>query len=197
MKGPEKTYGGEDMDDTRIVELYWERSQSAVEQTHLKYGKYCHTIAYNILYSNEDAEECVNDTYVRAWSAMPPHKPNNLSGFLGRITRNLALDRYDRRRAAKRSGNTELALEELAECIPNGESSLSVSDAVVLKDAINGFLASLPKNTRIIFMRRYWYLCSITEIAKGMGMSESNVKVSLMRTRKLFREYLEKEGFVI
>ena len=185
------------MDDKRIVELYWERSQAAIAHTQEKYGKYCHTIAYNILYSNEDAEECVNDTYLRAWSVMPPHRPDNLSGFLGRITRNLALDKYDRRRAAKRNANVELAYEELSECIPDSAGTLSESDAVILKDAINGFLESLPKNTRIIFMRRYWYLCSISEIAKGMSMSESNVKVSLMRTRRLFREYLEKEGIVI
>ena len=185
------------MDDKRIVELYWERSQAAIAHTQEKYGKYCHTIAYNILYSNEDAEECVNDTYLRAWSVMPPHRPDNLSGFLGRITRNLALDKYDRHRAAKRNANVELAFEELSECIPDGESSASEADAAILKEAINGFLATLPKNTRIIFMRRYWYLCSISEIAKGMSMSESNVKVSLMRTRRLFREYLLKEGIVI
>lgn len=183
------------MEDSKILELYWSRSEQAIAETQEKYGKYCHYIAFNILYSDEDAEECVNDTYIRAWDSMPPHRPERLAPFLGKITRNLSLDRYDRIKAQKRCGNTELALDELAECIPDSE--MPMSEELALKDAINGFLGSLPRRTRIIFMRRYFYLCSISDIAQSLEMSESNVKVTLMRAREKFRERLEKEGIVI
>lgn len=185
------------LEDEKIVELYLERSETAITETQTKYGRYCHTIAYNVLYSNEDAEECVNDTYIRAWNSIPPQKPNVLSAFLGAITRNLALDRYQRTKAKKRSECTELALEELGECIPCSEDGASIADELALKEAINGFLASLKEQPRIIFMRRYWYLCSVKEIAVSLGLSESKVKVSLMRTRMKFKMYLENQGVVI
>ena len=185
------------MEDSKIIELYWSRSEQAIAETESKYGKYCHRIAFNILYSEEDAEECVNDTYLRAWEAMPPHRPQILSSFLGKITRNLSLDRYDALRAKKRSSNTELALDEIGECIPDAYSDMPISEEIVLKDAINGFLRALPTRTRVIFLRRYFYLCSISDIAEGLEMSESNVKVTLSRTRAKFKAYLEKEGIVI
>lgn len=185
------------MEDNKIIELYWERSETAITETQNKYGRYCHYIAYNILYSNEDSEECVNDTYLRAWDSMPPHRPERLSAFLGKITRNLALDRYDRSRAQKRSSNVEVALSELEECIPDVRGGLSVADEIVLRDAINGFLASLPVRTRKVFVRRYWYLSTVKDIACDLDMSESNVKVLLLRTRQRFKSYLEKEGIVI
>lgn len=184
------------MEDSRILELYWERSEEAITETQTKYGRYCHRIAKNILNSDEDAEECVNDTYVRAWNCMPPERPNKLGTFLGRITRNLALDRYDARRAHKRNGNMELALDELGECISDG-ADMPVSDEIVLKNAIDGFLEGLGRTARIVFMRRYWYLCSVSDIARSLGMSESNVKVTLMRTRRKFAEHLAKEGISI
>lgn len=184
------------MEDSKIIDLYFERSQSAIKETHEKYGHYCHTIAYNVLYSYEDAEECVNDTYLRAWKSIPPHRPSRLSAFLGKITRNLALDRYDSRTAKKRECPLELALEEISECVPDSSTD-SASDGGVLRDAINSFLASLPRRTRIIFMQRYWYLSSISEISASLGISESNVKVILMRTRKKFKEFLEKEEIFI
>ena len=185
------------MEDNKIIELYWERSETAITETQNKYGRYCHYIAYNILYSNEDSEECVNDTYLRAWDSMPPHRPERLSAFLGKITRNLALDRYDRSRAQKRSSNVEVALSELEECIPDVRGGLSVADEIVLRDATNGFLASLPVRTRKVFVRRYWYLSTVKDIACDLDMSESNVKVLLLRTRQRFKSYLEKEGIVI
>ena len=184
------------MEDSKIIDLYFERSQSAIKETHEKYGHYCHTIAYNVLYSYEDAEECVNDTYLRAWKSIPPHRPSRLSAFLGKITRNLALDRYDSRTSKKRECPLELALEEISECVPD-VSAERESDGGVLRDAINSFLASLPRRTRIIFMQRYWYLSSISEISASLGISESNVKVILMRTRKKFKEFLEKEEIFI
>ncbi len=185
------------MDDQKIVDLYWERSETAISETQKKYGKYCYHIAYTILHSNEDAEECVNDTYLRAWGAMPPAKPSRLSTFLGKITRNLALDRLDKNTAQKRSGAVELTLDELSECIPDADSTLDPADEIVLGDAINSFLAGLPVKTRQVFVRRYWYLSSVKSIARDAGMSESAVKVSLMRTREAFRLHLEKEGIVL
>lgn len=185
------------MEDNKIVDLYWERSEAAVLETQKKYGRYCHSIAYNILYSAEDAEECVNDTYRKAWDAMPPRRPQQLSAFLGKITRNTALDYYSYLKAQKRSGNTELILDEMAECIPDPGSTADISDKIALKNAINGFLESLPRQTRIIFMRRYWYLSPLKEIAHDYSLKESNVKVILHRTRNKFKEYLEKEGIVI
>lgn len=184
------------MEDERIVELYLERSETAIAETQKKYGKYCHYIAYNILNSNPDAEECVNDTYLRVWDSIPPQKPKLFKSFVGRITRNLALDRYDRERALKRRGNTELVFEEIGECVPEDDGR-EMSDEIALRDAINGFLESLPEETRIIFMRRYWYLSPVAHIAGDLGLSVSNVKVILMRTRKKFKAYLEKEDIRI
>lgn len=185
------------MEDKRIVELYWERAESAVSETQKKYGRYCHYIAYNILSSDLDAEECVNDTYVGAWNSMPPHRPERLQTFLGKLTRNIALNRYIRDHAQKRSANTEFILDELAEVIPDPQSEADPSDEAVLKDAVNGFMETLPEKTRIIFVRRYWYLSTIKDIASDCGVSESNVKVILLRTRNKFREYLEREGIII
>jgi RNA polymerase sigma-70 factor (ECF subfamily) len=197
MKGLENN-GGDDVEDERIVELYWERSEAAISESAKKYGKYCHYIAYNVLSSDQDAEECVNDTYLRAWAAIPPTRPRVLKSFLGTITRNLAIDRYNKERAEKRLGNADLAFEELGECIPDGnEDGRALSDEMALRDAINGFLESLPKETRIIFVRRYWYLSPVAHIAGDLGMSNSNVKVILMRTRKKLKAYLEKENITI
>ena len=185
------------MEDARIIQLYWERSEDAISETRSKYGRYCHSIAYNILYSDEDAAECVNDTYSRMWSSIPPQKPAKLSSFIGKITRNIALDRYDAQRAQKRCGGVELALEEIAECVPDSSGEANVSDEYALKEAINAFLRGLPQRTRIIFMRRYWYFCSIEEIARDLEMSESNVKVTLMRTREKFKAHLTGRGISI
>ena len=184
------------MEDSKIIELYWQRNENAIRQTEIKYGRYCHSIAYNILCSNQDAEECVNDTYVSAWESIPPTRPNRFSAFIGRITRNIALDRYDAAKAKKRDGGVLEPLDELAECIPDPQSE-DTSDNSVLAEAINGFLAGLSKRKRIIFMRRYWYCCSIKDIAMDMRMSEINVKVTLMRIRNEFREYLTGKGINI
>lgn len=185
------------MEDQKIVELYWERSETAISETQNKYGNYCYYIAYHILYSHEDSEECVNDTYLKAWEAMPPHKPSKLSVFLGKITRNLSLDRYDKKMAQKRMTSTHLILDEMEECIPDTSTSRDLTEEIVLRDAINAFLKSLTEQTRIVFMRRYWYLCSVSEISGDLGLSESNVKIILHRTRKKFKEFLEKEGILI
>ena len=160
------------MDDKMIVKLFLERNEEAIKNTEAKYSRYCMHIANNILDSLRDSEECVSDAYLRHWNSIPPARPTNLKAYIGKITRNLALDAYDKRRAKKRSDATELAL----------------------KQAINGFLASLKKSHRIIFMQRYWYLSSVKDIAKNQAMTENNVKVILMRLREKLKKYLEKEG---
>ncbi len=183
------------MEDRQIVDLYWQRSEDAITQTRSKYGKYCRYIAKRILEIEQDAEECENDAYMKAWNAMPPHRPESLKAFLGKIVRRLALDRYSYNTAQRRDSRMVVCLEELQECIPS--SSSDVAEEETLRTAINAFLESLSANTRILFLRRYWYLCGVKELAKSMDMSESNVKVTLMRTRNRFKEYLESEGIAL
>lgn len=185
------------MEDQIIVNLYWERSENAISETQQKYGRYCHSIAYHILYSHPDAEECVNDTYVHAWNAMPPHKPNRLSTFLGKLTRNIALNRYLHNHAKKRTANVEFTLDEVGEFLPSEDASSSMVEGIVLRDLLDRFLEALPEQTRVLFVRRYWYLSTIREIALEYRLSESNVKVTLMRTRNKLKAYLEKEGIVV
>lgn len=181
------------MDDQKIVGLYWERSEAAITETKKKYGTYCHSVAYRILHSNEDAEECVNDTYLRAWEAMPPHQPTRLATFLGKITRNLALNRYWHDRAQKRVAEVELILEEVGEFLPD-PTEQPLSEEVALKDAVNGFVRDLPPKKRRLFVQRYFYCCSIRTVAQENGMTENATKVSLHRTREEFRVYLEEKG---
>jgi len=183
------------MEDEKIIALYWERNEDAIRETEIKYGKYCRTVAYNVLRSREDADECVNDTWNSAWNAMPPEKPNRLSSFLARITRNIAIDRYRYNGAQKRGAEVESAIDEYWECIPNGDAP--IEDEFLLRQAINGFLASLDTRTRVIFLRRYWYSMSVKDIAGGMRLSEGHVSVILHRTRSKFRDYLTKEGIFV
>ena len=183
------------MEDKKIVSLYWERSENAIRETEQKYGKYCYTVAYNILHSHEDSDECVNDTWNGAWNAIPPAKPTKLQCFLGRITLNIAIDRYRYDSAQKRGAEVEKTIDEYYECIPNQDAL--IEDEFVLKQAINGFLASLDIRTRVIFMRRYWYSMSVKDIADGMRLSESHISVILHRTRTKFKEYLTKEGIFV
>ncbi|MBR0281436.1 MAG: sigma-70 family RNA polymerase sigma factor [Oscillibacter sp.] len=183
------------MEDKEIVSLYWKRDERAVSETSEKYGAYCYAIAYNILSSPEDAEESVNDTWVGAWESMPPHKPDALSAFLGKITRRISLKRWRNRNAAKRGGGVvELALEELKESIPAGQA---VEDALAERELprlIDAFLDVLPDVEQRVFVRRYWYLDSIADIAKRFGFTQSKIKSMLHRTRRKLRDYLRKEG---
>lgn len=186
------------MDDKRIIELYNERSESAISETAKKYGKYCYTIAYHILYDKEDSEECVNDTYLRTWEAIPPQYPDKLSAFLGKITRNLALNKYKYYVREKRGkGQTTLVLDELQECVPATNNTEQAIEEMLLVEVINRFLYDLPKEKRIMFLRRYWYLSSIQEIAEDFGFSESKVKMTLLRIRNKLKQVLEKEGVVL
>lgn len=182
------------MEDSRIIELYFDRSEQAIEETAKKYGRLCISIAMNILNNLEDARECENDTYVATWNAIPPTRPNVFSAFLGRITRNIALNRYEYNKAQKRNNEFDLVLSELEECVP---SKNSVEDAYIagsLAGEINDFLGTLKKESRIIFVRRYWYSDSVKDIANRLALSESKVKVVLHRTRNELREYLQERG---
>ena len=186
------------MDDTVILDLYWARSESAINETAIKYSKYCNTIAMNILRSNEDADECVNDTYLKAWNAMPPERPSILSSFLGKITRNLSLNRYKEQRTKKHGGGeVALLLDELADCVPSAVSVEAEAEAKTIAEAISAFLRSVGATERVVFVRRYWYADPIAAIALRLSMSESRVKSMLFRTRNKLREYLEKEGLTL
>lgn len=186
------------MKDGEIIGLYWERSENAIAETGKKYGRYCHTIAYNILHNDEDAEECVNDTYWRAWQAIPPQTPNCLSAFLGKITRNLSLNRYKRSVTQKRGiGQTALVLSELEDCIPAENNVEQASDEKCLVESIEKFLYAQPKYKRSIFIRRYWYVSAIKELADEYGMSESKIASMLLRMRNQLKRYLEREGIIV
>ena len=186
------------MDDRQIIALYNERSEAALSETEKKYGRYCRTIAYNILNNEEDSEECVNDTWLKAWEAIPPQCPDSLAAFLGKITRNLALNLYKHKNREKRGGGqTMLVLEELAECVPGTDSTQEAVNEALLAEVLNGFLAELPTEKRKIFMRRYWYLSSVREIAEEYGLSESKVKMTLLRLRSKLKTVLEKEGILL
>jgi len=186
------------VDDNKIIDLYWERSEAAIGETSKKYYRYCHSISFNILHSNEDAEECVNDTYLGAWNAMPPKRPNCLATFLGKITRNLSLDKFKKYTAEKRGrGQVELVLSELDEVIPSTTSVEQTIDAKELAELLNKYLDSLSKQKRIMFVKRYWYLMTIKAIAEQLSISESQVKSTLFRIRNELKTYLEKEGVVL
>lgn len=186
------------MEDRQIIELFWNRSENAIEETAKKYEKYCYYIAFNILHSREDSEECVNDTYLKVWENIPPKRPERLSTFLGKITRNLSINRFKQKNAQKRGeGQYVIALEELQECIPSMCSVEKTMEDKVLVELFNSFLESLTMEKRRIFMRRYWYFSQVKDIATEYAMSESKVKMSLMRTRKELKDFLEKEGVVL
>ena len=185
------------MEDQKIIDLYWSRSETAIAETDRKYGKYCYSIAYNILTNNEDAEESVSDTYLAAWKTMPPKRPSILATFLGKITRHLSIDRWRARNRYKRGGGEIiLALEELGDCVSDEQSIESVLERKRLALVFNRFLESLPETERRIFLCRYWYLDSISDIASYYGFTDSKVTSMLHRTRKKLRAVLEKEGLL-
>lgn len=184
------------MTDEQIIALYWARSEMAIRETDKAYGRYFHYIAHGILRNHEDAEEIVNDTYLKAWNSIPPARPDHLKAFLGRITRQLSINRLEQTTAQKRGGGQYLlALEELEECIPDGNDGADLVRLTALQDSLNRFLRSLSPDARRVFIRRYWYMHAISEIAENLSMSESKVKSLLMRTREKLKKYLIQEGF--
>ena len=186
---------GNAMEDVKIVELFWARSQEAISQTKIKYGRLIYSICVRILRVDEDAAECENDTYLKAWDSMPPQRPDHLSAYLGKIARNLSLDRYEKEHAQKRGGTQiPLILDELEECIPSApDSGLPLE----LRDILNRFLGSQTERARILFIRRYWFGDSVKEIAEKYDLGESLVKMTLLRTRNALRALLEQEGVSI
>ncbi len=182
------------MEDADIIALYWERSEEAIRRTAEKYAAYCSSIIRHVLGDCRDAEECLSDTWLGAWNAMPPQRPARLPLFLGRIARNTALDRYSYNTARRRNGGFEAVLEELAECV-DGTPMEDDFDARQLGEAISDFLEVVRPEARLVFLRRYWYCDSVAEIAAGTGFSQSKIKSLLHRTRKGLREHLRKEGY--
>lgn len=185
------------MNDNDIVQLYWDRNEQAIPATAHKYGNYCASIARNILGNNEDAEECVNDTYLNTWNSIPPHRPNQLSTFLGKIVRNLSFNKYKHNTAEKRSAEVTLALDELAECVSDDNTVEQAIEHQELVNAINSFVRSLSMKKRNIFVRRYWYADAVSSIAKDYGMLPDSVSKTLERTRKELAVYLRERGFVV
>lgn len=186
------------MDDKKIIELYFARSQEALREVGEKYGPYCRAIAWNILGSDQDAEECVNDTWLRSWEVIPPQRPGHLSVFLGKITRNLALNRWAAHRAKKRGGGeVPLVLAELEECVPGGREPEEALDEKVLADAVAAYLRTQPMLRRMVFIRRYWYCNTVPVIARQLSMAEGTVKSTLHRMRRELKDYLEKEGIAL
>lgn len=185
------------MEDSQIVDLYWQRNADAIAESSAKYSGYCHAIALRILGSRLDAEECVNDTWIGAWNAMPIHRPACLSAFLGKITRRAACNRLEALRAEKRgSGELPLVLEELAECVSGRSDPGRAVEETELAREVNSFLRNLPERACSVFLRRYWYAEPLADIAARYGMSEASVKTSLFRTRQKLRDYLKKEGLL-
>ena len=185
------------MDDEKIIDLYWSRSENAIHETAGKYGRYCYSIAYNILANNEDAEESVNDTYLSAWNAIPPRRPAVLSAFLSRITRQLAIDRWRTRSREKRGGGEMVfALEELSEVVGDSQSPETAVMEKELVSSLNRYLDALSAVERSVFLCRYWYLDSISDIAKQTGFTTSKVASMLFRMRGRLRKQLMKEGLL-
>ena len=186
------------MEDEKIIELFFARSEAALAELAAKYGAFFRRIIRNILCSEQDVEECVNDTYLKAWNSIPPKRPEKLPAYLGRIARNLSLNRYAQNNAVKRgSGEVPAALSELEECVPAADTIQRECDRAELSAALNRFLRGLPEDKRTVFLRRYWYLVPVKEIAEQLGMTESKVKSMLFRTRDQLRRFLEKEEIAI
>lgn len=184
------------MEDEAIVALYLERSEQAIKETDVKYGKFCYSISYRLLHNEEDAAESVNDTYLETWNSIPPHKPKFFSAFLGRITRRLSVDRFRRNTADKRGGGEyPVLLDELAECIPSKESIESQLELKELANSVNLFLGRLSTEKQQVFLRRYWYGDSMEELGKRFGFSTTKIKSMLFQIRKKLQEHLKKEGF--
>ena len=182
------------MSTEQYVKRFFDRDESVLAAVATQYGAYCRRIANNILGNDQDAEECVNDTWARAWNAIPPQKPQSLSAFLGKITRRLALDRLDYLTARKRGGKEMTAVLAEWEGVLSPELS---AEHIDLKAALDRFLRELPTERRRLFLQRYWYMLPIKEIARDNRLQESNVKMQLLRTREALKTYLEKEGIYV
>ena len=186
------------MEDSKIIELYFERNEKAITETQIKYGNYCYSISYNILNNNEDDQECLSDTYLNTWNSIPPHRPSILSTYLGKIIRRLSIDKYRKDNALKRGGGEyAISLDEIGEFLSNDIDSKDLVDEKILVETINKYLGQLPKSERMLFVSRYFYFDSISEISERFGYSESKVKMTLKRTRDKLKDYLVMKGYEI
>ena len=184
------------MDDLQIIELYFARDEQAIKETDRKYGKTCFRVAYNLLSNNEDSEECVNDTYLTVWNKIPPTRPNNFIAFICKITRNLSLKRLEVSNAMKRSAGTIISMSELEKALPDQCIAPDVEDEELGK-LISAFLWSEKALDRNVFLRKYWFFDSISDIAERYSMNENSVKSMLFRSRNRLREFLRKEGIEV
>ena len=185
------------MEDAGIIELFFERSEQGIRELDIKYGKACRKLSYNIVNDRQDAEECVNDAYLGAWNAIPPVKPDPLLTYICKIVRNISLNLYHRKEAAKRSSHYTIAMEEIEACIAATNAVEAEIEAVELAHSIERFLDTLTDENRVLFMRRYWFSDSYKDIAEFMGLTEKNVSVRLTRIREKLRQYLiERKVFI-
>ena len=184
------------MEDSKIIALFWERNEDAIAETHVVYGRKLQTLADSILQNHEDAEESVSDTYMRAWETIPPQKPNYFFAYLAKICRHFSLNRLDWKQAAKRSAQVVELTREMEQCIPDTGRDRWMEGKEIGR-VLNAFLESLSKESRLIFLRRYWYVDTIAEIAQRYEISESKVKMQLHRTRAKLQTYLEREGITV
>ena len=185
------------MEDQKIIALFFARKEQAIQETDRKYGGFCYCIANRILNDPEDSQETVSDTYLSAWQAIPPQRPKLLKAFLGRISRNFALNRWQARKTEKRGGGEiPLALEELGDCISQGPTVEQSFDAMQLRQALRKFIAQLEEQEKRVFLQRYWYLESIADVSRQFGFSESKTASMLFRTRKKLKKYLVQEGLL-
>lgn len=185
------------MDDSKIVDLFWARSESAIDESDKKYGRYCKYIADRILENEQDALEVKNDTYLAAWNSIPPTRPERLKHYLGALSRNIALKKLRTRNRQSDNGNLAFVLDELSECIPDSSGGARIVESVVLRDALDRFIHTLPSRTQKAFLLRYWYACTVAEVASELSIKESHALVLLLRTREKLKEFLEKEGFEV
>ncbi len=185
------------MEDEKIVSLYWNRSEDAIRETEIKYDRYLHKIAYNILNDTEDSRESVNDTYLAAWNSMPPHRPSVLSAYLAKLTRRISIDLFRYRTRDKRlASEYAVSLTELEDCVSAGNTTEEAINLKLLADAIGIFLRTQSEPIRTAFIGRYYYLDPLKEVAAYCGMSESKCKTVLYRARQGLKEYLKKEGYL-
>ncbi len=185
------------MEDYAIVELYWARNEDAIFHTNLKFGSLCRQLAFNILSDREDSEECVNDTWHRAWDTMPPQRPDSLRAYLGRIVRNLAISRLRHRTAQKRGNGMDLMLSELEDCLPSHIRPDQEYEAKELAGLIENWLHTLPKDDRVLFVRRYWYGDAVNILARDWEQTPNQMTKRLLRLRNGLKRHLEQEGVVI
>lgn len=185
------------MDDRQIVDLYWQRDDAAIRETELKYGPFCRGLAYNVLSSHEDAEECVNDTWQKAWDSMPDERPSLLRAWLGKVVRNLALDRWRRDHAQKRYNGLDVMLDELEDCVPASTTVESTVDAMELGRTISKWLRSLPKDDRVLFVRRYWNGEALNALAADQGVPAAKLAQKMYSLRQNLKKVLETEGIVL